>query len=67
MSEEMEDIILDTARGFKRAQDDAGSAEKFSPKELAEAAEYLDTKANARRRSWPLKILKIVPPSANGD
>jgi hypothetical protein len=67
MADDLKDSILENARGPKRAQDDAGSMEQHSLREQIEADQYVTAKNNARRRGFPLKIIKIIPPGAVGS
>lgn len=59
-----EEKILENALAPKRVTGDTGSAEQHPIADQIAAAQYAAAQTNARRRGFPIKICKIVPPGA---
>lgn len=64
MPDETEDSILENALAPKKATNDAGSFEQHAIADQIAAEEYAVKKRNQRRRAFPVKFVKIVPPGA---
>lgn len=61
---ETEDTILQNALEPKHVSGDTGSVTQHSIKDQIAAEEYKIKKTNSRRRGFPIKICRIVPPGA---
>lgn len=64
MPDDTEDQILENALAPKKATGDSGSVEVHPIEDQIAAAEYAAKKRNVRRRGFPVKFVKIVPPGA---
>jgi len=62
MADELEDRILDNAKGPAKASGDAGSVEQHSLTEQIEVDRYLNSKKAAKSTKRGLRFNELVPP-----
>lgn len=66
MPNELEQAIRDNAAGPKRAQGDSGSVEQHPLHEQIEADRYLASKQASAAPAKALRLIRIIPPGAEG-
>lgn len=59
-----EDRILENALAPKSASGDTGSVSQHPIPDQIAADKYATAKRNQRRRGFPVKLVKIIPPGA---
>lgn len=63
-SEQIDQQIVDSATGPKRAQGDTGSVERYSLSEQIAAANYFASKRATRSRGLGIRMSRLSPPGA---
>jgi len=62
MPDELDEQILENAKGPAKASGDAGSVEQHSLTEQIEVDRYLNSKRAAKRKHRGLRWSKLIPP-----
>ncbi len=62
MTDDLSSSIETNASGPRRASGDSGSVEQHSLPDQIAADRYLRSNAAARKRGWPFRPQKMVPP-----
>lgn len=65
-NEDVEQALINSAAGPKRASGDTGSIEQHSLREQIEADQYLASKTAASKKGLGIRNFKLVPPGGNG-
>ena len=64
MPGELDNAIMENAKGPAKVEGDAGSVEQHSLRDQIDADRYLASKEAARKRNRGLRFSKLVPPGA---
>lgn len=66
MATDLSSDIATSAQGPKKASGDSGSVEQYSIKEKIEADRYGASKAAAAASKFPIALVRLRQPDANG-
>ncbi len=65
MADDLEETILENARGPAEAHGDAGGMRQHSLTDQIEADRYLESKKAAKKKGLGIAVKKLVPPGTD--